>query len=55
MDASVRGARGSDARHPINFLARLPVFGGILVWLAGLIRLTEEEQQDAGICLGHEH
>jgi len=30
----------------------LQIFDRILNWLAGLVQLTEEEQEDAGIYLG---
>ncbi len=30
----------------------LPIFQGILKWLAALLRFTDEEQQEAGIVLG---
>jgi hypothetical protein len=41
-----------DIRQPSSFLASLHIVDCILNWLAGLIRLTEEEQNDAGIYLG---
>jgi hypothetical protein len=37
-----------------GFLAHLQIFGRILNWLAGLIKLTEKEQEDAGIYLGNQ-
>ena len=51
MDNSFR-RQGSDTQQSSGFLASLQIFDGILNWLAGLIQLTEEEQKDAGICLG---
>ncbi len=54
MDNSFR-RHGSDTRQPSSFLASLQIFDGILNWLAGLIQLTEEEQEDAGIYIGDQH
>ena len=51
MDNSFR-QQGSDIRQPGGFLASLDIFDKVLNWLAGLIKLTEEEQKDAGIYLG---
>lgn len=49
----------SDTRQNNGFLAGLQIFDSILPlmrhsinWLAGLFRLTEEEQKAAGIYLG---
>ena len=30
-------------------------FEGILNWLTGFVKLTEEEQEQAGICLGDQY
>lgn len=43
--------QGSDTQQSNGFFARLQIFDGILDWLAGLIKLTVEEQEDAGIYL----
>ncbi|MDD5760399.1 MAG: hypothetical protein PHI06_15135 [Desulfobulbaceae bacterium] len=51
MDDSLR-QQGSDTQQPKSSLVSLQVFNNILNWLAGFIRLTEEEQKDAGIWLG---
>jgi len=51
MDRSFR-RQASDTQRSSSFLAGLQIFHGILNWLAGLIQLTEEEQEDAGIYLG---
>ena len=40
--------------QPHRFLAGLHIFDGIFKWLAGLLRMTEEEQEAAGIYLGDE-
>ncbi|HSB00405.1 MAG TPA: hypothetical protein VLE49_07135 [Anaerolineales bacterium] len=39
----------SKTQQPGGLLAGLQIFESILKWLAGLIKLTEEEQKDAGI------
>jgi hypothetical protein len=51
MDNSFR-RQGCETQQPGGFLAGLKIFDGILNWLAGLIRLTEEELEDAGIYFG---
>jgi hypothetical protein len=52
MDSSFR-ERGSDTQQaPTSFFASLRILGSIVRWLASLIKLTEEEQEDAGIYLG---
>jgi hypothetical protein len=43
----------SDTRQPGGFLATVKIFKSALNWLACLIQLTEEEQEDAGIYLGN--
>jgi len=43
--------QGTDTQQPTGFGATLQLFNSILDWLAGLIKLTEEEQKDAGIYL----
>jgi hypothetical protein len=51
MDSSFR-EQGSDTQEaPQSFLAGLRIFASLMHWLAGLIRLTEEEQEEAGIYL----
>jgi hypothetical protein len=50
MDNSFR-QQESEARQSNGLFVHLQILGGILYWLAGLIQLTEEEQQDAGIYL----
>ena len=49
----------SDTRQNKRFLAGLQIFDSLLPimrhsvsWLAGLLKLTEEEQEDAGVYLG---
>lgn len=47
--------RGSIKPQARVFPADRHTFNTILQWLAGFIQLTEEEQKDAGIYLGHQH
>jgi hypothetical protein len=52
MDSSFR-EQGSDMQEaPKSFWAGLTIFASLIKWLAGLIELTEEEREDAGIYLG---
>jgi hypothetical protein len=44
----------TDTRRSPGFLAGFHIINSILNWLAGLLKLTEEEQTDAGIYLGNE-
>lgn len=41
-----------DTRQSTGYLTILHLFKGVLDRLAGLIKLTEDEQKDAGIYLG---
>ena len=44
---------GSDMQQPHGRLAnRLHIFESVLSWLANLMQLTEEEQNDAGVYFG---
>jgi hypothetical protein len=51
MDNSFR-PNGSDTQQPNGISGRLPIVDGLLKWPAGLIKLTEDEQKDAGIYIG---
>lgn len=42
----------SGTQQTGRFFVNLQIFDGVLRWLASLIQLTEEEQEDAGIYLG---
>ena len=42
----------SSTQELIGLSARRHLFDGILNWLAGLIQITEEEQDEAGIYIG---
>ena len=43
-----------DTRQPDGFLVIVKIFKSMLNWVARLVQLTEEEQEDAGIYLGDE-
>ena len=47
--------QNSETQESSDILVSLRIFNGLLVWLAGLIQLTEEEQSEAGIFLGYKH
>lgn len=51
MDSSVRNDQESSAHQDLKkFLVGLTLLTtSIIKWLAGLIQLTEEEQEEAGI------
>ena len=52
MDHSIREqGSGMQQQDPKSFLVNLPVLDSIIKWLASLTRLTEEEQESAGIYL----
>jgi hypothetical protein len=44
--------QGSDTKQTSGFWTSLQIINSILNWLAGLIKLKEEEQEEAGIYLG---
>ena len=52
MDSSFREQGSGTQEAPKSFLASLKILASLINWLAGLIRLTEEEQEEAGIYLG---
>lgn len=54
MDESFR-THESDSQQPRGIFASLQFFHGIIQWLAGFIRFTEEEQNDAGVYLDEQH
>ena len=51
MDSSFREQGSDTQRAPRSFLASLRILASLISWMAGLIRLTEDEQEDAGIYL----
>jgi hypothetical protein len=53
LDNSFRQQGSKTQQQPGGLLVSLQIFDDILQWLTGLIQLTEEEQDDAGIYLGH--
>ena len=52
MDSSLRGQGSGTQVAPKSFLAGLKILASLITWLAGLITLTEEEREEAGIYLG---
>jgi len=51
MDNSIHEQGSYTQQDPKSLLASLPILGNLIKWLASLINLTEEEQEDAGIYL----
>ena len=51
MDSSFREQGSGTQQAPKSFFASLPILASLINWLAGLIKLTEEEREDAGIYL----
>lgn len=53
MDSSFR-EQGSDTQKALpGFWAGPRILASLINWLASLIRLTEEEREEAGIYLDH--
>jgi hypothetical protein len=52
MDSSFREQGSGAQQDPKRFFVSLPILPSIIKWLASLIKLTEEEREDAGIYLG---
>jgi hypothetical protein len=44
-----------DTQQPNGVSTNLKIFNRVLHWLAGFIRLTEKEQEDAGSYLGNQY
>ena len=51
MDSSFRDQGSDTQQNPKRFLASMPILDNIIKWMTSLIRLTEEEQEEAGIYL----
>lgn len=51
MNGSFREQGPGIPQAPKSFVAELQVLASLIRWLAGLIRLTEEEREDAGVYL----
>ena len=51
MDSSFREQGSGTQQNPKRFIASLPILDNIIKWMTSLIRLTEEEQEEAGIYL----
>ena len=55
MDSSFRGRQVSGTQETSkSFLASLRLLASLITWLAGLIELTDEEREEAGIYLGRQ-
>jgi hypothetical protein len=52
MDSSFREQGSGTQAAPKIFGGGLAILASLINWLAGLIKLTEEEREDAGIYLG---
>ena len=52
MDNSFQEQGSHTHQDPERFFVSLPILGNLIKWLASLIQLTEEEQEEAGIYLG---
>ena len=52
MDNSFHEQGSHTHQDPKRFFVSLPILGNLIKWLASLIQLTEEEQEEAGIYLG---
>lgn len=52
MDSSLPESASGTQENPNSFLVSLATLVRIIKWLAGLVTLTEEELEEAGIYLG---
>ena len=52
MEKSIPEQGSGMQQDAKSFLVSLPIIDSIIKWLASLTRLTEEEQESAGIYLG---
>jgi len=46
---------GSGRQRPVALLAGLRAINGLLAWLAALVQLTDEQQEQAGVYLGYRY
>ena len=51
MDGSFREQGSGTQQAPKSLFASLPILASLINWLVSLIKLTEEEREDAGIYL----
>jgi hypothetical protein len=51
MDSSFREQESHTQKASTGFWAGLRILANLINWLASLVRLTEEEREDAGIYL----
>jgi hypothetical protein len=54
MDNSFHGQE-TEPQKSRGLFPNLQILHDVLGWLAGLFELTEEEQDEAGVCLGDQH
>jgi hypothetical protein len=54
MDSSFREQVAGTQEPPKGLEAGLKILASLINWLVGIIKLTEEEREDAGIYLGHQ-
>jgi hypothetical protein len=54
MDISTDKYEPNDSRRPAPFLAVSRTVRGVVSWLAGLFKVSQEDLSDAGIYLGGE-
>jgi hypothetical protein len=52
MDSSFHEQESGTQEAPKSFFGGLSIFVSLIKWLTGLIEMTEEEREDAGIYLG---
>jgi hypothetical protein len=53
MDSSFREQEYDTQKASTGFRAGRRILASLINWLASLLRLTEEEREDAGIYLDH--
>lgn len=51
MDSSFREQKSHPQKASTGFWAGVRILASLINWLASLVRLTEEEREDAGIYL----
>jgi hypothetical protein len=52
MDRSFREQGSGTQQQPKRFWVSPTMLASLIKWLAGLIKLTEEEWEDAGVYIG---
>jgi hypothetical protein len=51
MDSSFREQGSGTQQGPKRFFVGLPILEDLIEWLASLVKLTEKDQEEAGIYL----